>query len=99
MIWPDRIWVTHEDCATSWAGSFRAFKASDLDHGDEYPGYIRADLVQSLIQAAIDILAIADMTDQQRLDELARLGNNYRDQSPRLSDLIAWAVATMESDK
>jgi hypothetical protein len=40
----------------------------------------------------IDRLAIADMTPQQRLDELARLGNNYRDQSPRLSDLIAWAV-------
>lgn len=55
MSWPDRIWVTHEDCATSWAGSFRAFKASDLDHGDEYPGYIRADLVQALIKAAQDL--------------------------------------------
>lgn len=55
MSWPDRIWVTHEDCATSWAGSFRAFKASDLDHGDEYPEYIRADLVQSLIKAANDL--------------------------------------------
>lgn len=48
---------------------------------------------------AIDRLAIADMTPQQRLDELARLGNNYRDQSPRLSELIAWAVAIMESEK
>lgn len=45
--------------------------------------------------AAIDRLSIADMTPQQRLDELARLGNNYRDQSPRLSDLIAWAVSEM----
>ena len=55
MNTPDRIWVTHEDFATSWAGSFRAFRACDLDHGDEYPEYIRADLVQSLIQAAQDL--------------------------------------------
>ena len=43
---------------------------------------------------AIDRLSIADMTPQQRLDELARLGNNYQKVAPRLAGLIAWAVDT-----
>lgn len=42
---PERIWTTHEDHSRSWGGSFGSFMASDLDHGDEYPEYIRADLV------------------------------------------------------
>ena len=41
---PDRIWITMEDHAASWAGSFRRWHASDLEHeGDEYPRYIRAN--------------------------------------------------------
>ena len=52
---PERIWVTHEDHSRSWGGSFGSFMASDLDHGDEYPEYIRADLVQALIKAASDL--------------------------------------------
>lgn len=48
---PARIWITAEDRSASWAGSFTRWHASDLDHGDEYPVYHRADIVKSLVEA------------------------------------------------
>ena len=48
---PAKIWITMEDHPASWAGAFRRWHASDLDHGDEYPVYIRADLVEPLVEA------------------------------------------------
>ena len=48
---PAKIWITMEDHPASWAGSFRRWHASDLDHGDEYPTYTRADLVEPLVEA------------------------------------------------
>ena len=45
---PAKIWITMEDHPASWAGAFRRWHASDLDHGDEYPVYIRADLVEQM---------------------------------------------------
>ena len=54
---PDRIWITMEDHAASWAGSFRRWHASDLEHeGDEYPRYIRADVVAGLLSEACSII-------------------------------------------
>lgn len=44
---------------------------------------------------AIDRISISDMTPPQRLDELARLGNNYQKVAPRLAGLIALAVSDM----
>lgn len=66
MTGPDRIWVTQEDHGASWSGSFRAFRASDLDHGDDYPEYIRRDPavlaelpeVQALIRQAVEIVHV-----------------------------------------
>jgi hypothetical protein len=49
---PNRLWVTAEDFPASWAGSFRRFNASDLEHeGEEYPRYVRADIVERLADA------------------------------------------------
>ena len=48
---PAKIWITMEDHTASRAGAFRRWHASDLDHGDEYPVYIRADLVEPLVEA------------------------------------------------
>jgi hypothetical protein len=52
---PAKIWITMEDHPASWAGSFRRWHASDLDHGDEYPTYIRADLVEHLVEVLREI--------------------------------------------
>lgn len=54
MSAPDRIWVTQEDHGASLSGSFRVFRASNLDHGDNYPQYIRADLVIKLLADAYE---------------------------------------------
>ena len=48
---PAKIWITMEDHTASRAGAFRRWHASDLDHGDEYPVYTRADLVEPLVDA------------------------------------------------
>lgn len=48
---PAKIWITMEDHTASRAGAFRRWHASDLDHGDEYPVYIRADLVEQMAAA------------------------------------------------
>ena len=48
---PAKIWITMEDHTASRAGAFRRWHASDLDHGDKYPVYIRADLVEPLVEA------------------------------------------------
>lgn len=45
---PERIWITHEDHAASWSGSFRSFRASSLDHGNDYQEYVRADRIAAL---------------------------------------------------
>lgn len=42
---PEKIWVTRED--SGFKPNFRRFHASSLDHGPDYPEYIRADLVQT----------------------------------------------------
>lgn len=47
---PARIWVTREE--SLWPG-FRSFKASSLDHGDEYPEYVRADLVKEALTSVL----------------------------------------------
>lgn len=46
--YPERIWITTEEYI--WT-SFRSFRASDLDHGDEYSAYVRADIVDELVEA------------------------------------------------
>ena len=58
MTAPERIWMTGEDHVASWPGSFRAFRCSSLDHGNDdgpnpdYPEYIRKDASDAAIAAA-----------------------------------------------
>lgn len=55
---PKVIWITHEDTGASLSGSFRAFRASSLDHGSEYARYIRADAPElvALVEAVKYVL-------------------------------------------
>lgn len=51
---PNKIWMTHEDTGASWSGSFKVYRCSSLDHSNadgDYPEYIRADIVEKLINA------------------------------------------------
>jgi len=59
---PERIWVTHEDHGASWSGSYRVFRASDLDHGEDYPEYTRTDLciTEAECQRRIDAAVLAE---------------------------------------
>lgn len=45
---PERIWITKEE---SVIGEQRSFRASNLDHGDDWLQYVRADKVQALVEA------------------------------------------------
>lgn len=51
MNMSERLWVTKEN--TYWP-TFRNFVASDLDHGPEYPQYVRLDIVHRLLVALIN---------------------------------------------
>lgn len=62
---PARIWITAEDRSASWAGSFTRWHASDLDHGDEYPVYHRADIVERLAKALDGLVQRFDTFDGQ----------------------------------
>lgn len=67
---PARIWITAEDRSASWAGSFTRWHASDLDYGDEYPVYHRADIVERLAEALKECQsALAALTTPEAIKE------------------------------
>lgn len=85
---PARIWITAEDRSASWAGSFTRWHASDLDHGDEYPVYHRADIVERMAEAASETLAKFDACSDSTvrntplgLTKLRSALNSYREAS------------------
>lgn len=43
---PEKLWMTAEE--QGWPGSFRSFRLSDLEHPEEYPAYVRADLYEQV---------------------------------------------------
>lgn len=76
MTAPKVIWVTHEDSAASWRGAYRVFRASSLDHGSEYPCYIRADAPElvALVDAAKNVMChMPDYADTAWQDLAAAL--------------------------
>ena len=54
MNMPEKLWITYED--SLW--SSRSFRASDLDHGPEYPCYVRIDLFEQQAKQIEDLLKI-----------------------------------------
>ena len=65
---PARIWIISEDHDASWSGSFRRFIASNLDHGPDYPMFIRADRAAPEGQVR-GYTEIADIIDRNITDE------------------------------
>ena len=69
---PDKIWITMEDNGASWAGSFRRWHASDLEHeGDEYPVFVRSDILNNHNTIVSAIRKVRDgYADQARFADI-----------------------------
>ena len=92
MTAPNVIWVTHEDTGASFSGSFRAFRASSLDHGDDFPRYIRADAPE--LGALVD----AAKAMKSHLDKWLETGEiATADESRALYEGLASAIASYEA--
>ena len=84
MDMPEQIWVTHED---SFWSSFRSFRASDLDHGPEYPCYIRADLFDR--DSKMDYIENNNQNKIEELETAVRaLQQDLNYAGSQISDLI-----------
>lgn len=71
---PQRLWITKE---TSYQPTLiRSFSASDLDHGPEYPQYVRLDIVHRLLVALQDFKDQYDPLDLI-YDEPAAMSDAY----------------------
>jgi len=68
---PERIWITQENFFH--VGSYRRFHACDLEHSNDYPQYVRADLAFAQLKDLEDAL-LACEKGQTFQDVLA----NYR---------------------
>lgn len=66
---PARIWITAEDQAASWPGSFKRYHASNLDHGDEYPQFVRSDIAERMAEALADLVKAINCRDACSVSE------------------------------
>lgn len=75
---PSRLWLIAEEIG--WPGSFRSFRLTDLEHPEEYPMYVRADVHDKLAAVLTEWLDAEDTWDGDFADDdrLARAKESAR---------------------
>lgn len=91
---PDRIWITMEDRGASWAGAFRRWHASDLEHeGEEYPVYVRSDVAEADAAMLAAIKKVRDgYADQARFADVDP-ASYFREFVRRIDDALRPPIA------